>query len=102
MNNIPIIKLEVERMQHSIQVALLDYHAQLSSEVQEAIERYCTKDNLQAIIDKEVRESIDMCVKAEVRDFFGYGREGRSVVREAIKAHLALQYPDELWKGEPG
>ena len=97
---IPIIRLEVQGIKHTVQTALMNHHLQISNEMQESIERFCTPENLQTIIDKEVRDTLDATIRAEVRDFFGYGRQGRKAVKEAIIEHLDRQYPDEMWKGE--
>ena len=42
----PIIRLEVERMQHTIITALTQYEAQLDSDIQNAVDLYCSTDGI--------------------------------------------------------
>ncbi len=88
--NIPIITLEVERMKHTICVALAEHTVAMDSNVQAAIEAYCTDENIAAIVRRAAMEAIDAAVKEEVRSFFQWNKPGRQAVREAV-----FQYLDE-------
>lgn len=100
MNNIPIIRLEVEGMKHTMLMHLMEYQVQVDAYVKQAIESYCSEENLAHVINKHVKEEMDAAVKAEVRDFFGYGKAGRRAVKEAIEEYLKRTYPEEWFVGE--
>jgi len=91
--SVPIIRLEVQSMKYTIQTALMEHAAQMDTSIQQAVEAYCTKENIDAVVMKEAREALDMCVKEEVRNFFGYGSAGRKAVREAVHHWLDEMYP---------
>ena len=91
--NVPIIRLEVDRMKHSIFTALTEHTALMDSSVQKAVEAYCTEENIDAVVRKAAMDALDAAVKEEVRDFFGYSRNGRLAVREAVEKFLNKNYP---------
>lgn len=86
--NVPIIRLEVERMKETILQALPQHAALLDASVQAAIEAYCTPGNIDAIAREEVRRQIDAAVKEEIRTFFQWSKPGRQAVKEAVYQHL--------------
>jgi len=91
--NIPIIRLEVEGMRHTVQTALMEHAAKMDSSIQAAVEAYCTDANIDAVVRKAATEAIDAAVREEVRSFFGYGRAGRAAIREAVTHFLDEIYP---------
>jgi DNA polymerase III delta subunit len=84
MPDFPIIRLEVDRMRHSIMTAFSEYQLQFDSDLKHAIEQYCTPDNLQQVLRAAVTRTLDGAIKEEVEKFFRYG-EGRKVVADAVK-----------------
>ncbi len=95
MFEVPIIKLEMQNMRHTMVRALSEYHAQFDKNIQNAVEEYCSDDNLAKIIDKEVRESMDRAVREEVSEFFKGTRAGRLAIREAVIKYLNDYYAEE-------
>lgn len=87
----PIIRLEVNRMKHTMLVALSEYAAQVDEMLRSSIEAYCTPDNLQRVIDKETQRTLDAVIREEVKNWFTYG-EGREVIKKALEQKL-----DETW-----
>ncbi len=85
--NIPIIRLELQGMKHTLAMALTEYVTQMDADIQQAIERYCTAENLTQIIAETVQRTLDVVVQEEVKRFFEYG-EGRKVVAAAVKEKL--------------
>lgn len=79
--SVPIIRIEIESM-------LNTYSVQMDEQVKLAIDKYCTPENLQAIISWEVKTTLDECIKAEVKNFFSYGSEGKKIVAEAVRKKL--------------
>ena len=80
---VPIIRMEVESMKHTICTALTQYEAQLSEEIQAAVEEYCKPENIDKVISSAVRETLSGVLRQEVEDFFRKG-DGRDMVREAV------------------
>lgn len=87
IGTIPIIRLEVEHMRHTMTVALSEYTAQLDSDLQEAIERFCTPDNLRRIIEDEASRTLDDVIREQVNNWFMHG-EGQKVIKQAVEQKL--------------
>ena len=86
--NVPIIRLEVERMKQTILAALPEHAAKMDASVQAAIEAYCTPENIEAVVRQAATEQLNAAVKEEVRNFFQWSQPGRQAVREAVMKHL--------------
>jgi predicted metalloprotease len=76
----PIIKLEVD--------FLSEETVKVDSMVAKAVESYCSDENLQHVIDEEVKLALNAAVREEIRDFFSSTRSGRQAVREMVVRHL--------------
>lgn len=85
--SIPVIRLEVERMKHSILAAFSEYQGKLDADLVAAVEAYCAPENIQAVIAREVQRVLDNVIREEVERFYRYGH-GREVVKEAIRKVL--------------
>jgi hypothetical protein len=85
--NVPIIKLQVDHMRHEMAMALSSYTAQLDQNLQQAIERFCTPENLQRIIEDEADKQLDIAIREAVKHWFIYG-EGRAVIKRAVEDKL--------------
>jgi hypothetical protein len=90
--NIPIIKIEFESMRQSLRIAMTEQMVTMDSNIKEAIDKYCTVENLQYIINSEVMRSVNEAVKEEVQSLFKYSGAGRKAIREQIK-----KYADDVW-----
>ncbi len=93
MNSLPIITLSVDQIRHSMKIALSEYTAQLDSHLQEAIERFCTPENLRRIVETEAAQTLDQVLREEVKRWFITG-DGRQVIRAAVEKKLS---DDETW-----
>ena len=87
------IDIELDRMKHSIMIALLNQSKLLNETMQQAVDKYCTKDNLDNLMYTEVRRIMDEAIKEEVRLFFRNYSYGRAAIREAVQSHLNDCYP---------
>lgn len=76
MEGIPIIRLEIERMKQTILQALPQHAAAMDASVQDAIERYCTPENIEAVVRTAATQALDAAVKEEVRSFFPVQQAG--------------------------
>lgn len=86
-SSVPIIRLEVDRMKYAICTALTQYEAQLSVEIQAAVDEYCKPENIDKVISSAVSETLSGVLRQEVEDFFRKG-DGRDIVREAVYKRL--------------
>ncbi len=87
MENIPILRLELEGMKFSLYRALDKYQVEWNKMVRNSIERYCNEENLQLVIDRVVEREINDAIQEEVENFYKYG-EGRNIIREIIVKKL--------------
>lgn len=93
--NIPIITLEVQGMKHAIKAALTNEAAAMDKAVQDALDRLCSEDNINQIVQEEARTAIEATLKEEVRNFFNWSSAGRRAVREAVHERLERMYPTQ-------
>ena len=91
--NVPIIQLSIESMKHTLHTALTEHAALMDTSIQQAVEEYCTPENIDSVVKKAAMQALDIAVKEEIRNFFGFGRAGRAAVREAVVAWLDEAYP---------
>ncbi len=92
--NIPIIRLEVEGMKYTMQAALQEHVARMDASIIEAVERYCTPENIDYVVQKAATEALDCAIKEEVRDYFSRTGNGRKVVKEFVNIYLDRMHPD--------
>jgi hypothetical protein len=91
MNGIPVIKIELEHMKHSILHAFSQHVADTDSMVKSAVEKFCTPENLQRILDNQVEAVLKAAIQEEVGTFFRYG-DGRAFLRKAVTDQLEKNY----------
>jgi hypothetical protein len=89
MNNIPIVKLQVEGMRHEIAKALTDYENEFNEDLKRAIDNVCTPNNIELMMDAVVRRELTAIIEEEVTNALRYG-DGRKAI------HMAIS---ETWKG---
>lgn len=92
-NTVPIIRLEVEGMKHTVQMMLSKYAAELDKEVFDAVEKFCTSSNIERVINECTEKSIKQAIELEIGDFFRYGN-GRKAIKEAVENQLNGIYKD--------
>jgi hypothetical protein len=85
--NIPIIKLEVEGMRHTVMCALMEHQAKMDASIQAAIDAACTPENIDRVVQEAAGRALKEVIQAEVAKFFNWG-PGREVVAAAVKAKL--------------
>lgn len=93
--NIPMIRLEVQSMKHSMVAALSEHAARMDADLRAAVEQFCTEENLADIINQEAKRALDAALREEVQNFFKWNNNGRLAVRSAVYEHLQRMYPIE-------
>ena len=89
--NVPIIRLEIEGMKHTIMIALAEHVHKIDSDIQAAVAEYCKPDNLSLIVQGIASKAIDEAMESEIEHFFRYG-EGRKQVASAVMQTMAERY----------
>lgn len=85
--NVPIITLEIAGMRSQMKIALSQHAVQMDKNVQEAIDAYCTSENLAHIVKTAARQALDQAIREEVDKFFRYG-DGHKAVATAVKESI--------------
>lgn len=87
MENAPIIRMEIQRMKHTMVTVLTEYQAKIDEDIRKAVEQYCTDDNIADLVNRYARDVIDSVVKEEVDKYFRYGT-GRTTVTDQVRKML--------------
>ena len=93
-NTVPIIKLEVAGMKYAIQTALLKHTAEMDEYVQQAVEAYCTDENIMRVVKTATTVALKDAIENAVSNFFKYGN-GQTVVQQAIDESL-LKWKEQI------
>jgi hypothetical protein len=83
VNGIPVVRLEIEGMKHTIMHAMTQHLAHMDSDIRAAVERACKPEHISELIETTARKQIAEAVKAEIESFYRYG-PGRKAVKEAV------------------
>lgn len=89
-HELPIIRIELERMSHSILHAFSEHHLEVSGEIKRALEAYLQTDNLQRVMEQQVTGAINGAIAREVENFFKYGA-GRKAIAQAVSKQLSVE-----------
>jgi len=91
---VPVLRLTLNHMKHAIQMALMAYSGELDQMLTQAIEDYCTPENLTQIVNEQVHRTIPQIIQEAVERYYRYG-EGREEVRAAIETFFAKKRGEE-------
>ena len=86
----PIIKLEVESMKHTVIAMLSEYFAKMDEDIRRAVHLACTAEKISLIISETAEREIKAVIEEEISRFFRYG-DGRSAVRDTVTNMLKDQ-----------
>ena len=92
--NIPIIKLEIQGMRHTVCTALTQHTAVLDENIQKAVEEFCRPESLDALVRKIALQEINSAVSEEIQNFFRWSGNGRKAIKEAVIKAMDERYPD--------
>lgn len=84
----PIIRLEVEHMKHAMLAACSQYLVQLDEQVQAAVQKACTVENITRVVEQAADDAISKTIKEEIESFFRFG-DGRRVIKDAVEKQLS-------------
>lgn len=92
---IPILKLELDHMRHSMAIALTEYTQRLDETLHQAVEAYCTPENLTRVINEQVEKTMGDVIKDEVRVWFTHG-DGRKVIIAEVQRRLSEDFRESV------
>jgi hypothetical protein len=64
--NLPIIRLEVEGIRRTMSAMLAEHAVQMDADLREAVDAYCTPENLARVVKDAATRALDATIK-EVR-----------------------------------
>ena len=85
--NMPIIRLTVQGMEHSIQIALSEHSVQMDKDIQAAVKEFCEPGNITKIISKEVNFRLNDAIQKRVESYFKYG-DGGQLIDDIVRRSL--------------
>lgn len=85
--SVPVVRLEIEYMKHAILHAFTEHSARIDEDVRKAVEHFCRPENVKAIIEKAVNDTLKHAIEAEIDNFYRYGA-GQRFLAEAVAKHL--------------
>lgn len=86
--NVPLIRLEVEHMKHSMVHACSVYLAKMDAQIQDAVEKACTVENITRIVETAADEAISKAIREEIDSYFRFG-DGRRAIKEVVEKQLS-------------
>lgn len=86
-NMMPIVRLEVERLERSILAAFNEQELAMDADIRAAIEAYCQPENIKRVIADGVKRVLDREVSSQIEQYFRTGN-GREAIRRAVNEHL--------------
>jgi len=89
----PVMRLELENMKMTLLTALHEFSLQMDENLQQAVNDYCTPENLRRVIADETNRVLDAVIREEVRAWYTKG-DGREVIKQAVADRLAV---GETW-----
>lgn len=87
MQDIPIIKFELDCLKASIKSAFTEHLDKVSKMIDESIDYYCNSKSIKKEIDLQVKMVINTVAEEEIKRFY-YSGEGRAHIEQAV--HEAL------------
>ena len=89
--NLPMIKIEVEHMRHSMIHAFSEHILKTDGLFQHAITEACKPEVVQEIVDDAARRYLHQALDEEVKSYLMYG-EGRKIVRAEVEKRLKADF----------
>ena len=93
MNHLPVVRIELESMKHTLQVMLQEHAAMLDADINRALESCLSSDAMAQHISAEVERCIKGVVTDAIKSAFGYSSAGRAAIREAVMQRLDEEFP---------
>ena len=83
-----MIKIEVESMKEVIHHAFSERMLDMSSEVKLALDRACTQENIQRVVDETTQAVVKEAVQNAIKRWWAVSEEGRALIDAAVTEKL--------------
>ena len=90
--NIPVIRLEIQGMQHAIHAALTSELVKLDADVKRAVEVACAPENVNRILNEQVQQQIELALKDAVHHWFLHTEDGQGLIKREVADYLSTYY----------
>jgi hypothetical protein len=85
MIEMPILRLELDRMKQTMHAAIVDYNEEISKATNAALEEILSEENFRYLLKKQLREVLNKAVEREIEFHFGWNGKGREVIEAAVQ-----------------
>ena len=86
--NMPIIRIEVEQMKHSMLHAFNQTQMEISEEVKRALDRACAPELIQQHINEVAHRVIKEATQTAIERWWAMSAEGQKLVQEAVAKRM--------------
>ncbi len=98
---IPRISIEFEYIREKLQMHMMTMTNDINKMTNEAIEKYITTNELEACINRAVKEGMDFSVKESFKNYFNYG-DGKKLINNIVEQTMGSFSKDtEVESGSP-
>ena len=87
MNAPIVVRLEVDHMKEAMQIAISERVAKMDIDIQAAVARVCTAENVLCVIESAVAKEMEASIRKEIEAFYRYG-DGRKAIQEIVNRTL--------------
>jgi hypothetical protein len=87
---IPIVRLEVERMETHICTAIMEESARMDRDIRAAVKAACDPANIKRVLEDAVAKTLKNALERTVENYFLYG-PGQEALQKAVAKKLADQ-----------
>lgn len=88
LNNMPIIRIEIEGIRQQIAAAMSDYGNEISAAVDKEIARTIAEYPFEERVCEATKNALDRAIGTAVDNYFNYG-DGATEVRRMVEAILS-------------
>jgi len=93
MNDMMVFTMEMDNVKRSFSHAISDHNNQINSMIKESVDKLCTVENIQNIINNKAEEIVKSCVEQSIKDFYMFG-PGRTAIKKLVEDHLGKDSND--------
>lgn len=86
-NALPLIRMDVEGLRYSVATMLTEHSARMDEDIKNALDKYCTPENLKRVIEEATFSNINHAIQEEIKQFFQYG-VGRDAIKKAVSQSI--------------
>lgn len=85
MENLPMVRVHIEKMKEQICNAFILQNNQINQYIKEALDKVCTDEYIKALVEENVTEIVPDIMKDVFRDY-----SVRAKIRDNIRANFVL------------